>query len=504
MIKINDREKAEKELEEGKLENVFNIFPNLSDKVIDYNEEQYKIIDLIDDTFEDARKYESSLRASLFILSGVQSRMKQLFSISEVPLALTSEKTIEKLSENIFYNPNEELLKESNIRSFLSKYDENYKTKIVEKQKNNGKINLDREIKFNNYFIQYFNRFTKEYLIKTKTECNIHIWDCSVLDVNFNNENYEGSTITTKGGEKLRGYKIGVLRGVTPNGGVIEEICMDTAKTHDLDMSKETLLNSKYLKPEDYLLMDRGFLDIKTFKKLTKKDIKVIIPAKKSMEIFETAVSEAKEKNQWKKHPNKKRKGQDITLVQNLENFWLEKNDKEKKPKNLKLEYKINVCVIRFEKDKNKNVLTDDEITSTDDKYAYACIMTNDTDLSCDEIIKHYEMRPEIEEDFRQLKDFWGLNAYKSTSYTIISFIILICLMGYNFYQIYKESEEGKAYISKSFIIEEKHGIYMLRDVRTAIVTENYYYFYNQADMFDLYASLNIEKREQIKSHLAH
>ena len=76
--------------------------------------------------------------------------------------------------------------------------------------------------------------------------------------------------------------------------------------------------------------------------------------------------------------------------------------------------------------------------------------------------------------------------------------------MGYNFYQIYKESEEGKAYISKSFIIEEKHGIYMLRDVKTAIVTENYYYFYNQADMFDLYSSLNIEKREQIKSYLTH
>lgn len=502
MIKINNREKAEEELKDGKLENVFNIFPNLSDKVIDYNEEQYKIIDLIEETFEDARKYESSLKASLFILSGVQSRMKQLFSISEVPLALTSEKIIERLSENIFYNPEEGLLKEANIRSFLSKYDENYKTKILEKQANNGKINLSRKINFNNYFIQYFNKFTKEYLARTKTECNIHIWDCSVLDVNLENENYEGSTITTKGGEKLRGYKIGVLRGITPNGGVAEEISMDTAKTHDLEMSRETLLNSCYLKSGDYLLMDRGFLDIKFFKKIIEKNINVIIPAKKNMEIFEAAVSEAKEKNDWKKHPNKKRKGQEITLIENLENFWLEKNDKDKKPKNLQLEYKINVCVIRFEKEKNKNILTDEEITTTDDEYAYACIMTNDTSLSCDEIIKYYEMRPEIEEDFRQLKDFWGLNAYKSTNYTIISFIILVCLMGYNFYQIYKETKEGKKYINKNLIVEEKHGIYMLRDVRTAIVTKNYYFYYNQADMFDLYASLNIEKRKQIKSYL--
>ena len=73
----------------------------------------------------------------------------------------------------------------------------------------------------------------------------IHIY-CSILDVNLDNANYEGSSITYKGGKKLRGYKIGVLRGITPNGGVIEEVCMSTAKKHDLDMSKEMILNTKY------------------------------------------------------------------------------------------------------------------------------------------------------------------------------------------------------------------------------------------------------------------
>lgn len=59
------------------------------------------------------------------------------------------------------------------------------------------------------------------------------------LDVNLENKNYEGSIVTTKSGEKLREYKIGLLRGITPNGGVIEEICMSTAKTHDFERSKE-------------------------------------------------------------------------------------------------------------------------------------------------------------------------------------------------------------------------------------------------------------------------
>ena len=85
--------------------------------------------------------------------------------------------------------------------------------------------------------------------------------------------------------------------------------------------------------------------------------------------------------------------------------------------------------------------------------------MTNNTEISCSEIIRLYEMRPEIEEEFRQLKDFWGLNVYKSTQYHIISFVILISLLGYNFYKLFIESEEGKQYIGKSLIVEEKHGL---------------------------------------------
>lgn len=47
---------------------------------------------------------------------------------------------------------------------------------------------------------------------------------------------------------------------------------MSTAKKHDLDMSKEMILNTKYLKEGDYLLEDRGFLDILTFRKLVEKN----------------------------------------------------------------------------------------------------------------------------------------------------------------------------------------------------------------------------------------
>lgn len=486
MIKRENKERVIEEINENKLENIFNIIPNLSDKVIDYVEKEFCITELIDKTFNDNKKYEGKTTSSLFILSGVQSRMKQQFSISAVPLALTSKEVIQKLGCNISYNEEEGLLKEPTIRLWLKRHEQKDKTTL----------------EFNNYYIKYCNEFNHELLNKSNTTCNIHILDCSVLDVNMDNENYEGSTITQKGGKKLRGYKLGLLRGITPNGGVVEEICMSTAKTNDFEMSKEMIKNSKYLKAGDYLLEDRGFLDIQMIKYLHKKGIFVIVPSKKNMEIYKTAVSVAVSNDEWIKHPNSKRKGQDIALVRNMEMFWLTDSDKNKKPENLKLDYSLNCCVIRFEKDKNKELLSDDEILSEDDKYAYACIVTNDTSLSCSEIIRLYEQRPEIEEDFRQLKDFFCLNSYNSTKYHVISFIIMVSLMGYNFYQLFKESEEGKQYIGKSLIVEEKHGLYIVKSVRTAIVTEHYFTIFEQDELLDLYANLDKTKRELVKQYL--
>ena len=77
MIKLNNKERVIEEINENRLENIFNIIPNLSDKVLDYNEKNYNIVEMIKDTFEDQRVYNSKIPTSLFLLSGIQSRMKQ-------------------------------------------------------------------------------------------------------------------------------------------------------------------------------------------------------------------------------------------------------------------------------------------------------------------------------------------------------------------------------------------------------------------------------------------
>ena len=47
--------------------------------------------------------------------------------------------------------------------------------------------------------------------------------------------------------------------------------------------------------------------------------------------------------------------------------------------------------------------------------------MTTDTTRTARQIISTYELRPEIEGDFRQMKDFWDLEDFKSTKYKTIS-----------------------------------------------------------------------------------
>ena len=61
MIKKQDKEKVIKILtsEEFNHINAFNIIPNLSDKVLDYNERNFDFISIIMKSLEEKRKYDS-------------------------------------------------------------------------------------------------------------------------------------------------------------------------------------------------------------------------------------------------------------------------------------------------------------------------------------------------------------------------------------------------------------------------------------------------------------
>ena len=257
---------------------------------------------------------------------------------------------------------------------------------------------------------------------------DIHILDCTELEVNMDNPNYEESTVTySKNKDRdMRGYKLSTLRGIVEDTGIIEEICFGTARIHDLKLSEDMVKTTPVLKPGDILINDRGFIsrELLIYLKL-KRNVDTYIPLKCDMDAYGEAVFGAKQQNDWIPHPNKNRKDQYISLVSGMGLYWVSDNPEEDVP--------FNSCVVWDKKD--------DE---------YFVFISTDLNTTAKDIILTYELRPEIEEDFRQIKDFWKIEDFKSTKINVILFHIVCVLFGYLFYQLYTLLPEGEALLHKS------------------------------------------------------
>lgn len=485
MIVQKSNKEIEKAIKCGKIDILANIVPSIGDTILETLDKRFNLIKMIKSDLPEKRDASAKIKKELFILSSISLVFKGLVALRDMPFALTSKYLMDKLKLNIVKDKNDKerpILLENNIRNFI----ENYESEEL---------------------IEFFNKEANKFS-KIVDPPNIHILDCTDIEVNLKNKNYENSTcVTGKKGIRVRGYKCSVLRGITTNGGIIEEMNMSTINVHDQLASSKMILNSKHLKKDDILLQDRGFIDLKTFRKLVEKGIKIIMPTKKNMLIYKDAVGEAIKEDKWKEHPNKKRKGQKIQLIKKLEDRWLLDKELNKKPENLKeLNYSINCVVVRFEISKNKEILKDNKnsenISKIDAKYAYAVFLTNDINLSDNEVIRYYEQRPEIEEDFRQLKDFWNLDCFNSTNYKIIIFHIISVLMAYNYFQVFKELPEGEEYINLSLpVAREKENMKKKAFTETYIFVSNSKYFaiFTEWEFMDIYSSCEPDIKQKLK-----
>lgn len=405
MIEIcrENKEKTFKNLTKGNIHAADISYPNLIDDIILKMKEEGHL-ELLKKSFLDKRRANASIPLELLMLLSVAAKMKIKLSLTDIPFAITDAKTLSELGWNMYDTDNnieKGLLQEGTIRNFVEKYDE---------------LEL----------IKYYNHYVQENIIpKLEIIPDIHILDCSKLTVNLKNENYEKSEVVKINKEVYRGYKIGTLRGLLDDGGIIEDVVFGSLKTHDLKLTKDMILNSKVLKSGDILIEDRGFISRNILNKLkTDKKVDVFIPAKSNMTIHKEAVAIAELENKWQKHPNRKRKNQKIHLVKNIGMFWNEDETED---------VELNGCVV-YDSLKNK----------------YFTFLTTDLKKTAKEIIKTYELRPEIEEDYRQIKDFWKIEDFKSTKYNMIVFHIVATLIGYLYFQLYKNTEEGSKYSGKS------------------------------------------------------
>lgn len=155
------------------------------------------------------------------------------------------------------------------------------------------------------------------------------------------------------------------------------------------------LRTTPMLKPGDILVNDKGFLSRNLINYLKAvRQIDTYVPLRQSMYAFQMAVREVQRTNKWIQHPITRYPSQKICLIKDVGPHW-----ESKKPEPGLENVDLNACVVWD--------------TETDQYFVF---ITTDTTKSAVDILKIYNLRPEIEEDYRQLKEFWRLEDFKSRS----------------------------------------------------------------------------------------
>lgn len=359
------------------------------------------VLDCLSEGFPDKRKANSFIPLNFIMALAIAAKMKTRTSLTDIPYAINDRRTLAELGYNACnMNYEDGWMNEGTLRHLIGKYES---TDI-----------------FN-----YYNNVIQNHIFKTlDIETNIHILDCTKIEVNFENFNYEDATVAIdRKGNKMKGYKLASIRGLYNDIGIIEDTRFGTASTHDVELSMEMLKTTPCFHDGDILIMDRGFVSREMIRFLKEvRNVDSYIPMKKGMSEYEMAVTLAEESDDWQPHPTRKR--QMIFHVPVVDSTW---NGNE-----VDVVLTLNACVVWLE-----------------DTQEYKVFTTTDMSKTGKEIIAIYELRTEIEEDFRQLKDFWKLEDFKSTKLNVISFHIVCVLFGYMFYQLYLNTEDGQRYVGK-------------------------------------------------------
>lgn len=442
----NNKEEIKKLIESKNLRDIVISNSDLIDDII-LSMCREGVVDCLSNGFSDKRRHNSFVPFKLIITMSIAAKMKIHTSLSDIPTAIQDHRVLAEIGYNMLNDDKEDFFTEGTIRYLLNKYS-------------------------NEDLITYYNSVVKNHIMPLKDiKPNIHILDCTKIAVNFDNENYENSTIARdRKGDAMRGYKLSSLRGIYNDTGVIEEIRFGTAATHDLALSEEMIKTTKCFNHGDVLINDRGFLsrELMNFLK-SERGVDTYVPLRNNMTAYEDAVAIAKRENNWVAHPNRKK--QKISLVPNVTG-WYTLGDS--------IDVPINACVIW-------DVVYDN----------YIVIVTTNIKASAKEIVCTYELRPEIEEDFRQLKDFWKIEDFKTTKYNIIAFHIVCVLLGYLFYQLYINSEDGNKYLGKSLpVILKNYNEHTLNHL--VLYGGEYFCCMSMIEFFEFRDSCSVEVKKYL------
>jgi hypothetical protein len=271
----------------------------------------------------------------------------------------------------------------------------------------------------------------------------IHILDTTHVEVALETGTYECSgVVKNEDGTYSRGYKLATLRTLLDSAGLLTHVALSAIQVHDMALWRPLLEQARVLRPGDLLLEDRGFLDGATLSELKgRRQVDVIIPLKANMLATQEAIALAELADEWDAHPS--RAEQTIAWVRGVEHMWPE------------CHVPLNACVIRFWNKKKKR---------TD----HIVLVTTDRELSASWIVRYYEERPEIEQDYEQMKSGgWQLQKLSSTRYSEIVFYVLTVVLSYSLYHLFANTQAGRRFTDKT---RQAIAFEQLRTQRTHII----------------------------------
>jgi hypothetical protein len=271
----------------------------------------------------------------------------------------------------------------------------------------------------------------------------IHILDTTPVEVPLETGTYECSgVVKNEDGTFSRGYKLATLRTLLDSAGLLSQVALSAIQVHDIALCRPMLETAPVLRAGDLLLEDRGFIDGTTLSALKRKRrVDVIIPLKANMLATQEAIQLAEMADQWQAHPS--RAEQTIALVRGVEHMWTE------------CAVPLNACVIRFWNKKKKRT-------------EHIILVTTDLNLSAPWLVRHYEERREIEQDYEQMKSGgWQLQKLSSTRYSEIVFYVLTVVLSYSLYHLFTNTRAGARFADKT---RRAIAFEQLRTQRTHII----------------------------------
>ena len=192
------------QVKEGKLDAAMLSTTNLIDEIILAMHTNH-ILSAINKSIPDRRAHNTTIPYELIWASAIAAKMKIKTSLTDIPFAITDHRTLGKLGYTVIDIENglqQGLMQEGSLRFLIGKY--------------------TPELLIHGYNQAIQNQIMPE----LDLEANIHILDCTDLEVNLRNENYEDSGIghNKMDNRPTRGYKLSTLRGLVDDTGIIEEI----------------------------------------------------------------------------------------------------------------------------------------------------------------------------------------------------------------------------------------------------------------------------------------